>query len=147
MFVCTNVCMCVDSTRWNSSFLFCIGPLHWALVIFSLSVNATVNVGGVYNFSCNASNYLQLQWIFHDPNNSFPRVVSNTTDGRRVITPGNEIRLSNIQFEDEGMLECRLRNMLGIMSLWNNLTVVGQERFAHNSIWKEMSITISLVYQ
>ncbi len=95
------------------------------LVIFSLSVNATVDVGGAYNFSCNASNYLQLQWIFHDQNTPFPRVVSNTSDGRRVITPDNELRLINIRFEDEGMYECRLRNHLGMMSLWNSLTVVG----------------------
>ncbi len=94
------------------------------LVIFSSSVNATVNVGGAYNFSCNASNYLQLQWIFPDPNNS-NRVVSNTSDGRRVITPDNELRLINIRFEDEGMYECRLRNHLGMMSLGNSLTVVG----------------------
>ncbi len=96
------------------------------LVILSSSVNATVDVGGAYNFSCNASNYLLLQWIFHDPNNSYPRVVSNTSDGRRVITPDNELRLTNIRFEDEGTYECRLRNNLGMMSLWNNLTVVGK---------------------
>ncbi len=96
------------------------------LVIFSSSVNATVNVGGAYNFSCNASNYLMLQWIFHDPNNSDPRVVSNTSDGRRVITPDNELHLTNIQFEDEGMYEFRLNTNLGIMSLWNDLIVVGK---------------------
>ncbi len=96
------------------------------LVIFSPSVNATVDVGGAYNFSCNASNYFMLQWIFHDPNNSDPRVVSNTSDGRRVITPDNELHLTNIQFEDEGMYECRLNTNLGIMSLWNDLIVVGK---------------------
>ncbi len=97
------------------------------LVIFSSSVNATVNVGGSYNFSCNASNYLLLQWIFHDPNNSYPIVVSNTSDGgRRVITPDNELHLTNIQFEDEGTYECRLHNNLAIMSLWNNLTILGK---------------------
>ncbi len=96
------------------------------LVIFSLSVNATVNVGGAYNFSCNASNYNLLQWIFHDPNNSYPRVVSNTCDGRRVITQDNELHLTNIRFEDKGTYECRLHNNLGIMSLWNNLKVVGK---------------------
>ncbi len=95
------------------------------LVIFSSNVNATVNVGGAYNFSCNVSNYLLFQWIFHDPDNSYPRVVSDTSDGRRVITPDNELRLTNIQFEDEGTYECRLRNNLGIMSLWNDLIVVG----------------------
>ncbi len=95
------------------------------LVIFSSSVNATVNVGGAYNFSCNASNYFLLQWIFHDPNNSNLRVVSDTSDGRRVITPDNGLHLTSIQFEDEGTYECRLYNNLGIMSLWNDLIVVG----------------------
>ncbi len=116
-------------------------------MIFSSSVNTTVNVGGAYNFSCNASNYLLLLWIFHEPKNSYPRVVSNTSDGRRVITPDNELHLTNIRFEDEGMYECRLRNNLGKRSLCNTLTVVGQEIFAHNSIWKETSITICLVYK
>ncbi len=94
-------------------------------MIYSVRVNATVDVGGAYNFSCNASFFELLQWIFHDQNSSFPRVLSNTSDGRRVITPDIELRLTNIQFEDEGMYECRLHNNLGIMSLWNDLTVVG----------------------
>ncbi len=126
-----SLCLCV----WMCACVWTVlgGILHSSsvsahytepLVIFSYSVNATADVGGAYNFSCNVSNYLLLQWIFHD-NNSFARVVSNTSDGRRVITPDNELRLSNIRFEDEGMYECRLRNNLGIMSLWNNLTVVG----------------------
>ncbi len=96
------------------------------LVIFSMSVNATVDVGGAYNFSCNASNYLLLQWIFDDQNNPFPKVVSNTSDGRIVITQDNELSLTNIQFEDEGTYECRLHNNLGMMSLWNDLTILGK---------------------
>ena len=96
------------------------------LVIFSSSVNATVDVGGAYNFSCNASNYLLLQWIFHEPDAPYPRVVSNTSDGRRVITPDNELRLTNIQFEDEGTYECRLTNNLGMIPLKYNVTVIGE---------------------
>ncbi len=101
------------------------------LLIYSRSVNTTVHVGGAYNFSCNASHYLQLKWIFHDPNNSFPRVVSNTSDGRRIITQDNELHLTNIRFEDEGTYECRLHNTVQMLSLRNNLTVAGQE----NDLW------------
>ncbi len=129
----TSLCLCM----WMCACVWTVlgGILHSSsisarytepLVIFSSSVNATVSVGGAYNFSCNASNYIQLQWIFHDQNTPFPGVVSNTTDGRRVITQDNELHLTNIRFEDEAMYECRLRNNLGMMSLWNKLTVVGK---------------------
>ena len=98
------------------------------LVIFSSNVNATADVGGSFNFSCNASNFNVLQWIFYDLNNSYPRVVSNTTDGRRVITPDNELHLTNIQFEDEGIYECRLSNYLKRMSIRNRLLIVTGEQ-------------------
>ena len=109
------------------------------LVIFSSSVHATADVGGSFHFSCNASNFEVLQWIFYDLNNSYRRVVSNTSDGRRVITPDNELHLTNIQFEDEGIYECRLSNYLERVSIRNGLIVTGEQKK------KKKKLIISLI--
>ncbi len=34
------------------------------VMIYSASVNATVSVGESFRFSCNATNFLRLQWVY-----------------------------------------------------------------------------------
>ena len=93
--------------------------------VYSTSANATVNVGGSFNFSCNATDFIQRQWVFTSP---FSRaiVVRSTTDGRITITKDFELLVTDAQFEDEGMYECRLVNNLGSIKLKSNVSVIGK---------------------
>ena len=94
--------------------------------VYSTSVNATVNVGGSFNFSCNATDFIQRQWVFTSP---FSRatVVRTTADGRITITEDFELLVTDARFEDEGLYECRLVNNLGSIKLKNNLSVIGKD--------------------
>ena len=102
--------------------------VHFSLPIrvYSTSTNATVNVGGFFNFSCNATDFILRQWVFTSP---FSRatVVRSTTDGRITITEDFELLVTDARFEDEGMYECQLVNNLGSIRLKNNLSVIGKD--------------------
>ena len=47
---------------------------------------ATVSVGESFRFSCNATNFLRLQWVYMT-NSTHSHVLSCTCDGRVTITP------------------------------------------------------------
>ena len=95
------------------------------IIIYSASVNVTVNVGESYNFSCNATNTVYRQWQYIVPS-EHPRVMSNTTDGRVVVTSDFELQLRDIRFEDAGTYRCMFNNNLRRLSLTNILSVIGK---------------------
>ena len=94
--------------------------------VYSTGANATVNVGGSFNFSCNATDFIQRQWVFI-PLFSHATVVRSTTDGRITIIEDFELLVTDARFEDEGMYECRLVNNLGTIKLKNKLSVIGKD--------------------
>ena len=102
--------------------------IHFYLPIrvYSSSTNATVNVGGYFNFSCNATDFIWRQWVFTSP---FSRaiVVRSTADGRITITEDFELLVTDARFEDEGMYECQLVNKRGSIKLKNKLSVIGKD--------------------
>ena len=100
------------------------------IIIYSASVNVTVNVGESYNFSCNATNVLYRQWLYVVPSQR-PRVMSNSTDGRVIVTSNFELQLRDIRFEDDGTYQCMLTNNLGRLGLTNNLSVIGENTLPH----------------
>ena len=79
------------------------------VIIYSVSVNATVSVGESFRFSCNATNFLRLQWVYMT-NSTHSHVLSNTSDGRVTITPYFDLQLNNIAIEDGGTYQCLLSN-------------------------------------
>ena len=93
------------------------------MMVYSTAVNATVDVGGQYNFSCSAINDLYKQWIY--VNKSLSIEISNTSDGSIVVTEDYELRLSNIRFQNERTYKCCLYHFLSRVNLTNNLSVIG----------------------
>ncbi len=79
------------------------------VMIYSASVNATVSVGESFRFSCTATNFLRLQWVYMT-NSTHSHVLSNTSDGRFTITPDFDLQLNNIASEDGGTYQCLLSN-------------------------------------
>ena len=65
------------------------------------------------------------QWLYQ-MGHQRPKVLSNTTDGKVIITMDFELQLRNIALENEGIYECLLSNNLGRLYLTNNLSVTGQ---------------------
>ena len=99
-----------------------------SIIIYSAGVNVTVIVGESYNFSCNATNVPYHQWLYLVPSER-PRVMSNTTDGRVIVTSDFELQLWDIRFEDAGIYRCLLTNHLSRLSLTNILSVIGKNFF------------------
>jgi len=98
------------------------------ILLFSKSVDATVNVGGTFNFSCNscnATNILYQQWQYSAPPYQ-PVVLSNESDGRISITPNFNLQMRDIHFEESGTYECVVGNHLGKLTLRSNLSVIGE---------------------
>ena len=96
------------------------------IIVYSVSVNVTVNVGESYNFSCNVTNTVYRQWLYIVVPSERPRVMSNTTDGRVIVTSDFELQLRDIRFEDAGTYQCMLYHNLRSLSLTNILSVVGK---------------------
>ena len=89
-------------------------------------MNATVNVGQTYTFSCNASNFLHRQWLHSLPPHS-PIILNNRSDGLVEINANLDLILRNIQIKNRGTYECVVVNHLGRQSLINNLAVIGEK--------------------
>ncbi len=130
----THCCNSIDSFKWEN---FATDNGHTIqtysiditvvdpVMIYSASVNATVCVGESFRFSCNASNFLRLQWVYMT-NSTHSHVLSNTSDGRVTITPDFDLQLSNIAIEDGGTYQCLLSNNKNCSSLTNTLYVTGE---------------------
>ncbi len=95
-------------------------------MIYSASVNATVSVGESFRFSCNATNFLRLQWVYMT-NSTHSHVLSNTSDGRVTISPDFYLQLNNIALEDGGIYQCLLSNNIQCSSLVNTLYVTSEK--------------------
>ncbi len=104
------------------------------VIIYSASVNATVSVGESFRFSCNATNFLRLQWVYMT-NSTHSHVLSNTSDGRVTISPDFNLQMNNIVIEDEGTYQCLLSNNIQCSSLSNALYVTGESMYKIYNKW------------
>lgn len=95
-------------------------PIH----LLSNNTNTTIAAGEDLNLTCDAQHFSTRQWLRYDRGQQ--QVVTNTSDGRVVITADSRLQFRGIAMSDGGEYRCVLRNDVGNQRIFVYIKVVGK---------------------
>ena len=79
------------------------------MILSPVTTNISLIAGSSVNLTCDAINTNARQWVRQTPART---VLTNTSDGARLITPDYQLQFSDIQVEDTGEYRCLMRSDL-----------------------------------
>ena len=94
------------------------------LIVLSRAVNTTIYVSSNQTLTCHSINDVYKEWIHYANNNSVE--LTNTSDGKIVITDNFELRIGNVNYEDQGFYLCQLYHFATPINLTNKLSIIGK---------------------